>query len=281
MWLMGKVLVCLAFLPAPSLNKRRKPGFVKVADALSLDLGFLGRSFYVTEFSSPPQIFFFRLSHLPQMGFQTYWSFSTLLSFYLFFLLSVSVFGFLGFFLFGFFGFFGFFLVIAITVFLHQWGLSCSPSLPNFIPSPSLAKSRGRGRNPSMPKIYAKHNSIPCRFVTAKKPCRVEAGDRSLSRMSSRVERRAPQSKELILGEALFWNCPRTPLKSSPCLKARSPLVYVLCTRGGSGKATLTLSSLRQQDGLLFMGNCRFPVVWHPWGLLHYPRGSGDEVKEH
>lgn len=59
MWLMGKVLVCLAFLPAPSLNKRRKPGFVKVADALSLDLGFLGRSFYVTEFSSPPQIFFF------------------------------------------------------------------------------------------------------------------------------------------------------------------------------------------------------------------------------
>ena len=26
-------------------------------------------------------------------------------------------------------------------VFFHQWGLSCSPSLPNFVPSPILAKS--------------------------------------------------------------------------------------------------------------------------------------------
>lgn len=275
MWLMGKVLVCLAILPAPSLNKRRKPGFVKVVDALSLYLGFLGRSFYVTEFSSPPQIFFSSFSP-PTNGVP-----NLLVFFYFVVFLSVLPPLYFSFRFFGFFFVFLVFLVIAITVFLHQWGLSCSPSLPNFIPSPSLAKSRGRGRNPSMPKIYAKHNSIACRFVTAKKPCRVEAGDRSLSRMSSRVERRAPQSKELILGEALFWNCPRTPLKSSPCLKARSPLVYVLCTGGGSGKATLTLSSLRQQDGLLFMGNCRFPAVWHPWGLLRYPRGSGDDVKEH
>lgn len=189
------------------------------------------------------------------MGFQTFSG--------IFLLCCLSVLPPLCFFVFGFFGFvFCFwvlfcFLVIAVTVFLHQWGLSCSPSLPNFIPSPSLAKSLGVGGNPSMPKICAKHNSIPCRFVTAKKPCRVEAGDRSLSRMSSHVERRAPQSKGLVLEEALFWNCPGTPLKSSPCLKARSPLASVLCTRGSvwlllpgqSGKVTLTLRPFASRMG--------------------------------
>lgn len=67
----GKVLGCLAFLPTPSLNKRRKLGFVEVADALPLDLGFLGRSFRVRGSSALPHGFF-SPSHLPQMGFQTY-----------------------------------------------------------------------------------------------------------------------------------------------------------------------------------------------------------------
>lgn len=56
---------------AYSLLKRRKLGLVRVADALSLDLGFLGRSSCVRGSSAlPPRIF--SLSHLPQMGFQTY-----------------------------------------------------------------------------------------------------------------------------------------------------------------------------------------------------------------
>lgn len=56
---------------------------------------------------------------------------------------------------------------VFVFVFLHQWGLSCSPSLTNFLP---LFWPDPRGENPSMPKIYAKHNSIPCGFMTAKKP---------------------------------------------------------------------------------------------------------------
>lgn len=103
MWLMGKVLDCLAFLPAPSLSKRRKTGFVKVADALSLDLGFLGRSFYVREFSSPPWIFFFLFLTSYKWGSKLFLVFFYFVV-YLFFLLSVFLFsGFLGlFFVFGF-----------------------------------------------------------------------------------------------------------------------------------------------------------------------------------
>lgn len=69
--LMGKVLACVAFLLAPSLNKRRNPGFVQVANTLlMLGLGFLGRTFVPGEFTSPCG-FRFSLSPLPLKGFQT------------------------------------------------------------------------------------------------------------------------------------------------------------------------------------------------------------------
>lgn len=57
---------------------------------------------------------------------------------------------------------------LCVFVFLHQWGsvvpLACQILfLPLFWPNP-------RGGNPNMPKIYAKHNLIPCGFISAKKP---------------------------------------------------------------------------------------------------------------
>lgn len=109
----------------------------------------------------------------------------------------------------------------------------------------------------------------------------VGAGDRSLLRMSPHVERRAPQRKGLVSEEALFWNCPRTPLKSLPCLNSQTPLVYALCT-GDSWSAAFS----RQPEA----GSSPLPVgwaslqreVWLSRGLAfpHCPRGtSRTEVK--
>jgi len=112
----------------------------------------------------------------------------------------------------------------------------------------------------------------------------VGAGDRSVLRMSSRVDRRAPQRKGLVSEEALFWNCPRTPLKSSPCLHSRVP--FGLCSVQETPGLLLFPGSpgpgaaLCQQDGLLFRGGCSFPGVRHPPGLSTLPRGSSrTEVK--
>lgn len=103
----------------------------------------------------------------------------------------------------------------------------------------------------------------------------VGAGDRSLLRMSPHVERRAPQRKGLVSEEALFWNCPKTPLKSLPCLNSQTPLVYALCT-GDSWSAAFS----RQPEA----GSSPLPAGWaslqrevwlSPWsGLSTLPPGG-------
>lgn len=86
----------MAFLLAPSLNKRRNPGFVKVANTLLiLVLGFLVGISVPGEFNSPHG-FFFSLSHLHLKGVPNlFWSFFFYLVVFLFllyFLLSVVFF---------------------------------------------------------------------------------------------------------------------------------------------------------------------------------------------
>lgn len=50
--------------------------------------------------------------------------------------------------------------------------------------------------------------------------------------MSPRCWEDSSSEKGLLFEEALSGTCPRTPLKSLPCLTAKSPLVCELCTRG-------------------------------------------------
>lgn len=203
----GKVLGCLAFLPTPSLNKRRKLGFVKVADALPLDLGFLGRSFCEREFSPPPQIFF--SSSPPTNGVpDLFWSFFYSVTF-LSVLPPLCVFG------------FWFFGSLLLTVFLHQWGLNCSPKPAKFYSFPYFGQIPG-----GKVLVCQKYMLSIIQFHAGSyqpRSLQVGAGGRSLLRMSSRVDRRAPQRRGLVSEEALFWNCPRTPLKSSPRLNSKIP----------------------------------------------------------
>lgn len=81
-----EVLGCLTFLPAPT-NRRRNPGFVRVAHTLPLELGFLGRVFaFVFVFVFMPGEYdslldYFSLSQPPTKGVPgLFWSLSALLS---------------------------------------------------------------------------------------------------------------------------------------------------------------------------------------------------------
>lgn len=144
---------------------------------------------------------YFSFSHLPQMGFQTYSG--------LFLLCCLSVFG------------FWFFGSLLLTVFLHQWGLNCSPKPAKFYSFPYFGQIPGR-----KVLVCQKYMLSIIQFHAGSyqpRSLQVGAGDRSLRRMSPRVERRASQRKGLVSEEALFWNRPRTPLKSSPCLNSQIP----------------------------------------------------------
>lgn len=57
----------------------------------------------------------------------------------------------------------GFFWLFVCLCFSPSVGAKLFPSPAKFWPNPT-------GENPCMPKIYAKHNSVPCGFMTAEKP---------------------------------------------------------------------------------------------------------------
>lgn len=102
----------------------------------------------------------------------------------------------------------------------------------------------------------------------------VGAGDRSLLRMSPRVERRALQRKGLVSEEALFWNCPQDPTEE--LTMSQQPDPFGLCALYGR----LLVCCLSQaaggwkQPSASRMGFSSEGGVAFPWsGLSTLPRG--------
>lgn len=86
----------------------------------------------------------------------------------------------------------GFFWLVVCLWFSPSVGAKLFPSPAKFWPNPT-------GENPCMPKIYAKHNSVPCGFVTAEK-LQAGAGHRCLSR--------TPPPPRLREGASVRGGCP-------------------------------------------------------------------------
>lgn len=143
------------------------------------------------------------------------------------------------------------------------------PKLAKFCSSPCFGQILG-GENPSMPKMYAKHNLIPCGFISATKPAGGSRGQIPQQRVPA-AERTAPQNG--CSQRSLGWDCPRTA-EGSPRLTARSSSVYTLCSRG----SVLPLSSCQ---GHTWLGDQQ-GLKWQGWGRkqlgLHQPHSLASRV---
>lgn len=181
-------------------------------------------------------------------------------------------------FLFFFFGF-----VVCLFVFLHQWGLTCSPSLPNLVPSPILAKSRGRGGRESLyaKKIYAKHNSVPCGFKTAEKPT---GGGRGQSPCPPPPKVPQCQEEGLLSKEAALWNCPG-PTEQPTVSPSQVPVSLRAVPRPCPASFTTQLVRVRLGEAAWPQAAraslLRLHLCWEAWDCqVRTVAGSGDFLKE-
>lgn len=147
-----------------------------------------------------------------------------------------------------------------------------------------------------MPKIYAKHNLIPCGFISAKKPVGGSRGQIPPRMCPTCLG--GSSSEPAAPGGAFMLELPQDPVEGLTASTAGSSLVYVPCTKGSvlpriilvrdthgsetgrgvsdkAGGGSITLTRLLA-GWLLFGGSCSFPAVrplsglstlpWELWG---------------